>query len=86
MHSLRGYWTWLGQRLRLSQAGRVVFTVAFLVCVTGFVDARAHGDGEGGAPLVVLAMVLTGVVVLDAVARGFVAGLRRVIGGQRRWW
>lgn len=86
MHSFRGYWTWLGQRLRLSQAGRVVFTVAFLVCVAGFVDARAHGDGEGGAPLVVLAMVLTGVVVLDAVARGFGAGLRRVIGGQRRWW
>ncbi|HET7428205.1 MAG TPA: hypothetical protein VFJ66_02040 [Gaiellales bacterium] len=86
MRSFRGYWRWLGQRLRLSRAGRVVFTVAFLVCVAGFVDARVHGDGEGGAPLVVLAMVLTGVVALDALARGFVAGLRRVIGGQRRWW
>jgi hypothetical protein len=64
----------------------VVFTVAFIVCIAGFVDARAHGDGEGGAPLVVLAMVLTGVVVLDAVARGVAAGLRRVIGGQRRRW
>jgi hypothetical protein len=86
MQSFRGYWRWLGQWLWLSQAGRVVFTAAFLVCVAAFVDARAHGDGEGGAPLVVLAMVLTGVVVLDAVGRGVAAGLRRVIGGQRRWW
>jgi hypothetical protein len=45
------------------------------------VDARSHGDGEGGAPLVVLALVLVGVVTLDAVGRGVVAVVRRLIGG-----
>jgi hypothetical protein len=42
------------------------------------VVARAHGDREGGAPLVVLALLLTGVVALDAVGRGVVALLRRL--------
>lgn len=37
------------------------------------VFARADGDREGGAPLVVLALALAGVVVLDAVGRGAVA-------------
>jgi len=55
----------------------VLFTVALLVCITAFVVARAHGDREGGAPLVVLALVLAGVVVLDAVGRGVVALVRR---------
>jgi hypothetical protein len=73
------YWTWLGHRLRLSQPGRVFFTVALFVCIAGFVDARAHGDQEGGAPLVVLALVLGGVVTLDAVGRGVVAVGRRLI-------
>jgi len=44
------------------------------------VDARAHGDGEGGAPLVVLTLVLSGVVALDAVGRVVVAVVRRLIG------
>jgi hypothetical protein len=43
------------------------------------VDARAHGAREGGAPLVVLALVLVGVVTLDAVGRGVVAVVRRLI-------
>jgi hypothetical protein len=82
--TVRIYWRWLGRRLRLSQPGRALFTVALLVCVAGFADARAHGDGEGGAPLVVLALVLAGVVALDAVARGLVSGVRRLAGGLRR--
>jgi hypothetical protein len=50
------------------------------------VIARAHGDREGGAPLVVLALLLAGVVTLDAVGRGVVALVRRLVfdGGPRR--
>ena len=83
---LRSYWRWLGHRLRLSQPGRVFFTVALLVGVSGIVVARAHGDREGGAPLVVFALLLVGVVTLDAVGRGVVAVVRRLIldGGLRR--
>jgi hypothetical protein len=76
---LRNYWNWIGHRLRLSQPGRVFFTVALLVGVAGIVVARAHGDREGGAPLVVLALLLVGVVTLDAVGRGVVAVVRRLI-------
>ena len=55
------------------------FTVALLVGVAGIVVARAHGDREGGAPLVVFALLLIGVVTLDAVGRGVVAVVRRLI-------
>ena len=79
MAGLRSYWRWLGQRLRLSQPGRVFFTVALLVGVTAMVVARAHGDREGGAPLVVLALLLVGVATVDAVGRGVVAVVRRLI-------
>ncbi|HEY7004808.1 MAG TPA: hypothetical protein VH281_11030 [Gaiellaceae bacterium] len=79
MAGLRGYWRWLGQWLRLSQAGRVVFTAALLAGGAAFVIGRAHGDREGGAPLVVLALVVAGVVALDAVGRGTVAVIRRLI-------
>lgn len=72
-----GYWRWLGHRLRLSRPGRVFFTVALLVGVVEMVIARAHGDQEGGAPLVVLALLLAGVVTLDGVGRGVVAVVRR---------
>jgi hypothetical protein len=63
-----------------------LFTVALLVGVAEMVVARAHGDREGGVPLVVLALLLVGVVALDAVARGVVALVRRLIldGGLRR--
>ena len=86
MSRLGSYWTWLGHRLRLSQPGRVLFTVALLVGGAEMVVARAHGDREGGAPLVVLALLLVGVVTLDAVARGVAALFRRLIldGGLRR--
>jgi hypothetical protein len=57
----------------------VFFTVALLVGVVGIVVARAHGDHEGGAPLVVFALLLAGVVTLDAVGRGVVAVVRRLI-------
>jgi hypothetical protein len=56
----------LGYRLRLSQPGRVFFTVALLVGVAGIAVARAHRDREGGAPLVVFALMLVGMVTLDA--------------------
>jgi hypothetical protein len=83
---LRTYWRWLGHRLRLSQLGRVFFTAALLVGVAAIAVARAQGAREGGAPLVVLALLLVGVVTLDAVGRGVVAVVRRLIsdGGIRR--
>jgi hypothetical protein len=56
----------------------VFFTVGLLVGVAAMVDARAHGDREGGAPLVMLALLLAGVVALDAVGRGVVALVRRL--------
>jgi hypothetical protein len=64
----------------------VFFTVALLVGVAGIAVARAHGDREGGAPLVMFALLLAGVVTLDAIGRGVVAVLRRVIldGGRGR--
>jgi len=64
----------------------VFFTVALLVGVAAIVVARAHGDREGGAPLVMLVLLLIGVVTLDAVGRGVVAVVRRLIldGGLRR--
>ena len=77
MALLRRYWRWLGRWLRLSQLGRVLFTAAFLLGIAEIVFVRAHGDREGGAPGVVLALVLAGVVALDAVGRGVVAAARR---------
>jgi hypothetical protein len=64
----------------------VLFTVALLVGVAEIAVVRAHGDREGGAPLVMLALLLIGVVTLDAVGRGVVAVVRRLIldGGLRR--
>ena len=64
----------------------MLFTVALLVGVAEMVGARAPGDREGGAPLAVLALLLVGVVTLDAVVRGVVALVRGLIldGGLRR--
>jgi hypothetical protein len=86
MARLGSYWRWLGRRLRLSQPGRVVFTVALLAGVVEIGVARAHGDREGGAPVVVLGLLLIGVVMLDAVGRGVVGVVRRLMfdGGLRR--
>jgi hypothetical protein len=63
-----------------------LFTVALLVGVAGFAVARAHGEREGGAPLVVFVLLLAGVVTLDAIGRGVVAVVRRLIldSGLRR--
>lgn len=72
----RSYWRWLGRRLWLSQPGRVLFTVALLVGVAEMTVARAHGDREGGAPLVVLTLLLAGVVALDAIGRGVLFAVR----------
>jgi hypothetical protein len=65
--------------LRLSHAGRLVFTATLLAGGAGIVFGRAQGDREGGAPLVVLALLVAGVVALDAVGRGAVAAVRRLI-------
>jgi hypothetical protein len=56
----------------------VVFTAALLAAGAAVVVARAQGEREGGAPLVVLALVAAGVVALDAVCRGVVAVGRRL--------
>jgi hypothetical protein len=53
--------------------------MAFLVGVAEIVVASARGDREGGAPLVMLALLLVGVVTLDAVGREVVALVRRLI-------
>jgi hypothetical protein len=74
-----GYRSWLNHRLRLSRPGRVLLTVALLVAVTEMAWARAHGAREGGAPLVVLALVVAGVVALDAAGRAVVSGVRRLM-------
>jgi hypothetical protein len=76
---LRSYWRWLGHRLRLSQPGRVFFTGALLIGAAAMVVARLQGDREGGAPLVMLTLLLIGVVALDAVGRGVVAVVRRLV-------
>jgi hypothetical protein len=65
--------------LRLSPAGRVAFTATLLAGGAGIVFGRAQGDREGGAPLVVLALLVAGVIALDAVGRGAVAAVRRLI-------
>jgi K+ transporter len=57
----------------------VFFTAALLVSGAAIVFGRAHGDREGGAPLVVLALVLAAVIALDAVGRGVFALVRRLI-------
>jgi hypothetical protein len=64
----------------------VFFTVALLVGVAAIAVARARGAREGGAPLVVLTLLLVGVVTLDAIGRGVVVVVRRLIldGGSRR--
>jgi hypothetical protein len=75
---LTRYWRWLGRWLRLSQPGRALFTAALLIGVAEIVSVRAQGGREGGAPGVVLMLVLAGVVALDAVGRGVVAAARRL--------
>jgi len=55
------------------------FTIALLAGVAAIAVARAHGAREGGAPLVVFALLLVGVVTLDAIGRGVVAVVRRLI-------
>jgi hypothetical protein len=57
----------------------VLFAGALLLAGAGTVVGRLHGDREGGAPLVVLALLLVGVITLDAVGRGAVAVVRRRI-------
>ena len=74
---LRGCWRWLGRRLRLSQLGRALFTAVLLAWGVEVVIGWAEGDREGGAPLVVLALALAGVVALDAVGRGVVTVARQ---------
>lgn len=78
MTLLRRYWRGLGRWLRLSRPGRALFTAALLVGVAAIVFAHVQGAREGGAPGVVLTLVLAGVAALDAVGRGVVAVARRL--------
>jgi hypothetical protein len=57
----------------------VIFTVALLVGVAEMTLARVHGAREGGAPFVVLALLLAGVVTVDAVGRVVVGLVRRLV-------
>jgi hypothetical protein len=77
MSVLRRYWSWLGHRLRLSQTGRMAFTGVLLLGVAGATVAWAQGEREGGAPLVMITLVLAGVVILDAIGRRVVTAVRR---------
>ena len=63
----------------------MLFTGALLVGSAEMVVGRVHGDREGGAPLVVLALLLVGVVTLDAVGRGVVAVVRCLISEGGLW-
>jgi hypothetical protein len=56
----------------------VLFTVALLVGLAAMTVARAHGAREGGAPFVMLTLLLGGVVALDAAGRGVFALVRRL--------
>jgi hypothetical protein len=56
----------------------VLFTCALLFGVAVMTVSRAQGDREGGAPLLMLTLLLAGVVTLDAVGRGVVAVVRRI--------
>jgi hypothetical protein len=57
----------------------VFFTGALLIGAAAMMVARLQGDREGGAPLVMLTLLLIGVVALDAVGRGVVAVVRRLV-------
>jgi hypothetical protein len=57
----------------------VLFTIALIVGIAAVAVSRAQGDREGGAPVVVIALLLAGVVTVDAVGRGLVAVVRRLI-------
>ena len=59
----------------MSRPGRVLLAVVLLVAVTVMTVNWMHGAREGGAPLVVLAMLAVGVVALDALARAVVRRL-----------
>jgi hypothetical protein len=85
------YWRWLGDKLKLTLGGRIVFTfVAFVLGGLGAVAVIAngvagivhHGDREGGAPLVVLGIwigaLLLAVIAADAVFRATRRGIRHL--------
>lgn len=82
---LRSAWRWLGRRPRLSPAGRVAVIAVLLAGGVAALVARAHGDREGGAPLVVLVLGLAAVVALDLAGQRLVRlGLRRLPGRRAR--
>jgi len=54
-----------------------LFTVALLAGVSLMTFAWAQGAREGGAPLVMLALLLIGVVAADAIGRRVVAVVHR---------
>jgi len=81
MSIVRDYWRWLGERLRLSIAGRSAFSLVLMLAVAGAVaDAVSDspdGGQAGGVLLVFAAVVLTGIVCLDAAVRGLRSTTRR---------
>jgi hypothetical protein len=81
MRLARRYRRWLGEDLRLTRGGRILFTVVLLLGVAGAVaDAVSddqHGDQAGGVLFVLVALILGVVVSLDAAFRGLRAVARR---------
>jgi hypothetical protein len=62
----------------------VLFSGALLVGGAAIVDAWIRGAREGGAPLVMLTLLLAAVVTLDAIGRGAVAVVRRLVSDDDR--
>jgi hypothetical protein len=84
------YWHWLRDALKLTLGGRFAFTfVAFVLgglgaaaVIANAVTGGAHGDREGGAPLVVLGIAIGGmlllVIAVDAAFRSARRGIRHL--------
>ena len=81
MSPARDYWRWLGEALRLTRGGRIVFTAVLLLGAAGAVaDAASddvHGDQAGAVLFVFVGLILGIVVGVDAAFRGLRAVARR---------
>jgi hypothetical protein len=90
LQHVSGYWHWLRDALKLTLGGRIAFTfVAFVLgglgaaaVIANAVTGGAHGDKEGGAPLVVLGIAIGGmlllVIAVDAAFRSARRGIRHL--------
>ncbi len=77
-----GYWTWLGSRLHLTLAGRVVFTVVALLGLAGIVGDDTTGGNLGPNEAAALAFYV--IVVLLAVVAADLLVIRPLAMAARR--